>query len=107
MKPSVTRLDYCQYWLVSQLNYTLTNFADHCEPFSHDEINRYLRRDKLTPRLSWDNVRAAVVPTAQGYRVFADTGLDKNYSVAIELVRRQWSGNAKTTIKGIGVVTCV
>ena len=107
MKPSVTRLDYCQYWLVSQLNYTLTNFADHCEPFSHDEINRYLRRDKLTPRLSWDNVRAAVVPTAQGYLVFADTGLDKNYSVAIELVRRQWSGNAKTTIKGIGVVTCV
>ena len=107
MKPSVTRLDYCQYLLVSQINYTLTNFADHCAPFSHDEINRYLRAERLTPRLIWDNVRAQVVPTANGYLVFDDTVLDKNYSFAIELVRRQWSGNAKSLIKGIGVVTCV
>ena len=107
MKPSVTRLDYCQYLLVSQINYTLTNFAAHCEQFSHDEINRYLRAERLTPRLIWDNVRAQVVPTANAYLVFDDTVLDKNYSFAIELVRRQWSGNAKTTIKGIGVVTCV
>ena len=107
MKPTVTRLDYCQYLLVSQINYTLTNFADHCESFSHDEINRYLRAEKLTPRLIWDNVRTQVVPTANGYLVFDDTVLDKNYSFAIELVRRQWSGNAKTVIKGIGVVTCV
>jgi DDE superfamily endonuclease len=107
MKPPVTRLDYCQYLLVSQINYTLTNFADHSEHFSHDEINRYLRAEKLTPRLIWDNVRAQVVPTANGYLVFDDTVLDKNYSHAIELVRSQWSGNAKTVIKGIGVVTCV
>ena len=26
-----TRLDYCQYLLVSQTNYTLTYFVDHCE----------------------------------------------------------------------------
>ena len=107
MKPSVTRLDYCQYLLVSQINYTLTNFADHCEQFSHEEINRYLRAEKLTPRLLWDNVRTQVVPTPNGYLVFDDTVLDKNYAFAIELVRRQWSGNAKTVIKGIGVVTCV
>ena len=107
MKPSVTRLDYCQYLLVSQINYTLTNFADHADDFSHDEINRYLRRDKLTPRLIWDNVRAAVVPTPKAYLVFDDTVLDKNYSFAIELVRRQYSGNAHGVIKGIGVVTCV
>jgi len=30
-KEKVTRLDYCQYLLVSQTNYTLTNFAEHCE----------------------------------------------------------------------------
>ena len=33
--------------------------------------------------------------------------LDKNYSHAIEVVRRQWSGNAKAVIQGIGVVTGV
>ena len=31
----------------------------------------------------------------------------KNHSHAIALVRRQWSGNRKRVIKGIGVVTCV
>ena len=33
--------------------------------------------------------------------------VDKQHSFAIELVRRQWSGNAKGVIKGIGVVTCL
>jgi hypothetical protein len=93
--------------LVSQINYTLTNFADHCERFSHDAINRYLRGERITPRLIWENVRSQVVATAQGYVVFDDTVLDKNASFAIELVRRQYSGNAKTVVKGIGVVTCV
>lgn len=40
MKTPVTRLDYCQHLLVSQINYTLTNFAEHSEQFSHDAINR-------------------------------------------------------------------
>ena len=30
----VTRLDYSQYLLVSQINFTLTNFAEHAEMFS-------------------------------------------------------------------------
>ena len=33
--------------------------------------------------------------------------LDKSFSRRIELVRRQYSGNAPGVIKGIGVVTCV
>jgi len=107
MKESMTRLAYCQYLLVSQINYTLTNFADHCEAFSRDAINRYLRGERITPRLVWDNVRGDLVPTAAGYVLFDDTVLDKGYSHCIELVRRQWSGNAKAVIKGIGVVTCV
>jgi len=107
MKTSVTRLDYCQYLLVSQINYTLTHFADHCERFNHDAINRYWRGERITPRLIWENVRAQVVTTAQGYIVFDDTVLDKNASFAIDRVRRQYSGNAKAVIKGLGVVTCV
>ena len=107
MKEPVTRLDYCQYLLVTQINYTLTHFAEHTERFSHDAINRYLRGERITPRLVWDHVRDQVVPTSQGYIVCDDTVLDKNYSSVIDLVRRQYSGNAKAVIKGIGVVTCV
>ncbi len=107
MKEALTHLDYCQYLLVSQINYTLTNFADHSEKFSHDAINRYLRGERLTPRLVWDNVEGQIIRTAKGYVVFDDTVLDKNYSFAIELVRRQYSGNAHGLVKGIGVVTCI
>lgn len=107
MSDKVSRLDYCQYLLVSQINYTLTNFADHSERFSHDAINRHLRGERITPRLVWDNVQAQVVRTERGYLVFDDTVLDKNHSHSIELVRRQYSGNAHSVIRGIGVVTCV
>lgn len=103
----VTRLDYCQYLLVSQINYTLTNFAEHSEGFSHDAINRYLGAEKLSPRLVWDNVRGQLVATPRGYILFDDTVMDKRHSFAIELVRRQWSGNVQGVIKGIGVVSCV
>jgi hypothetical protein len=61
----------------------------------------------MTPRLVWENVRGQVVQTPCGYVLFDDTVLDKNSSFAIELVRPQYSGNAKQVIKGIGVVTCV
>jgi Transposase DDE domain len=39
--------------------------------------------------------------------IFDDTVADKNFSHQIELVRRQYSGNAHGIIKGIGIVTCV
>jgi hypothetical protein len=107
MKAKVTRLDYCQYLLVSQINYTLTHFADHCTQFSHDAINRYVRGENITPRLVWDTVAPPLRPTPRGYLIFDETVLDKNYSFAIELVRHQYSGNAKQGMKGIGVVTGV
>ena len=47
--PKPTRVDYCQYLLSTPLNYTLTHFGDHSESFSHDQINRYLAKDRLTP----------------------------------------------------------
>src|SRR5690606_37693774 len=103
----VTRLDYYQFLLSSQTNYTLTYFAEHSEEFSHDAINRYLNGEKLTSQMLWEQVREQVVPSEQGYLAFDDTVVDKNSSFRIELVRRQWSGNAGSVIKGIGIVTCV
>ena len=110
MKPTkerVTRLDYCQYLLVSQINYTLTNYAEHTEKFSHDMANRYLAGDEIRPQMVWENVQSQVIQTPYGFIVFDDTVIDKNFSHDIELVRRQYSGNAHGVIKGIGVVTCV
>ncbi len=103
----VTRLDYCQFLLVSQTNYTLTYFAEHSPGFSHDAVKRYLEEDKLTARIVGENVRGQVVRSGQGYLAFDDTVLDHDSSFKIELVRRQYSGNAHDIIKGMGVVTCV
>ena len=50
-----TKLNYCQYLLSSQINYTMTNKASHLDNISHDKINYYLKNEKLTPRLLWDN----------------------------------------------------
>ncbi len=76
---------------------------EHSEKFSHDQINRYLRGEKITPRLIWENVKNQVVQSENGYVIFDDTVVDKKYSYAIELVRRQYNG----VIKGIRVVTCI
>ena len=102
-----TKLDYCQYLLSSPINYTITNLAEHAEGISHDTINRYLRGEKLTPRLLWENVEPLVAPCEAGYLVFDDTVLDKNHARAIELVRRQYSGNEHRVIRGIGLVSCL
>lgn len=104
---SFTKLDYCQYLLSSPVNYTVTNLADHLEGVSHDRINRYLRGEKLTPRLLWENVEPSLIPDENGYIVFDDTVLDKRFARSIELARRQYSGNEHRVINGIGLVNCV
>jgi hypothetical protein len=102
-----TKLNYCQYLLSSQINYTITNLAEHLEATTHDRINRYLRREKLTPRLLWENVKLLIQVSKKAYIIFDDTVLDKRYSEDIELTRRQYSGNEHRVLRGIGVVSCV
>lgn len=102
-----TKLDYCQYLLSSQVNYTLTNMAEHLESWSHDTINRYLKGEKLTPRLLFEQLEPMIEQDSEAYLIFDDTVLDKSFGPKIEVVRKQWSGNKKGVIRGVGVVSCV
>jgi hypothetical protein len=54
-------------FLSSQVNYTLTYFADHSKHFSHDAINRYRVGDHIPPRLVWENVREQIVTSPQAF----------------------------------------
>ena len=107
IKQAPTRLDYCQYLLSTQINYTITNYADHVNNFSHDAINRYLQNDKMTARIIWEHVKGDIIQSPRGCIVFDDSVLDENYSHKIELVKLQYSGNAHGLINGIGMVNCL
>jgi hypothetical protein len=85
----------------------MTNFADHMQGISHDAVKRYLQGDKMTANHVWEHAQGDIVTSAHGCIVFDDTILDKNHSHHIELVRRQYSGNAHGLIKGIGLVNCL
>lgn len=105
MKP--TRPDYCQFLLSTQINFTNTYYADHSRGLSHDSINRFLNNSKMTSALIWEHVEGDITSSSRGCIVFDDSVLDKNHSHSIELVRRQYSGNAHGLIKGIGMVNCL
>lgn len=66
-----------------------------------------MRKEKLTPRLLWENVKQIIKINEKAYIIFDDTVLDKRYSQEIELVRRQYSGNEHRVLRGIGLVNCV
>lgn len=103
----VTRQMYCQYLLSSQSKYNQSHFATHMHGVTHDEVYRYLKHERLTPSLVWERVKPMMTQSGKAYIIFDDTVLDKSYSTSIDGVRRQWSGNAKAVIKGIGVVNCL
>ena len=92
-----------------QINYTITNLADHIEGYSHDQINRYLKAQKLTPRLLWQNVKPTIILDETKYMcaLFDDTVLDKRYAKQIEMAQRQYSGNEHGIVQGIGLVNCI
>ncbi len=66
-----------------------------------------MKTEKLTPRLLWEKVKPQIIYSPDGCILFDDTVLDKDYSFAIEGVKRQYSGNEHGLIKGIGLVNCV
>ena len=103
----VTAQLYGQFLVSSQVNYTGTYLADHLDGLTHDNVRYFLKTRHFTPRQLWQQVRPQVVLSARGYVLFDDPVLDKHHRRRIELVRRQYSGNAHGVIAGIGLVTCV
>jgi SRSO17 transposase len=98
---------YGQFLLSSQVNYTCTYLADHFEGLTHDNVQYFLKSSRFAPRQIWQSVKKVLKQSLNGYIIFDDTVLNKEHSHKIELVRRQYSGNAHDIIKGIGIVNCV
>lgn len=103
----VTAQSYGQFLINTPVNVTGTYFADTAGEFSHDEVSRFLKHSKLSPRIIRDKALSQIPLSPHGFVLFDDTVIDKDFSFQIEMVRSQYSGNAHDVIKGIGVVTCV
>jgi hypothetical protein len=99
--------EYVKYLIVSPLNQTQTYMGAHHMGLSHDQVNRYMRGERLRPRHLWQAVRGDVVPSAEGYLLFDDTVINKEHSEKIEMAQVQYSGNAHGLVLGISVVNCV
>ena len=99
--------DYCQFLLASFHNFTQTYFADHTPKWSHDQLNRLLREERISAGDLWRSVKNDIDFHPDGCLLFDDTVVEKRYAKAIQPVRRQWSGSEKRPVEGIGIVTCV
>lgn len=107
-RPAIlTRIDYGQFLMSSQTNYTQTYFGEHHPRAGHDALNHWMRTARFTSAHLWEHAKAQIIPGPNGYLLFDDTVLDKNFSHKIDLVRLQYSGNARGLVRGIGVVNCV
>jgi len=104
---SFSKLDYSQFLLSSQVNYTLTHLADHLQKFSHDTITRYMSGVTLRPRHLWEKVAPLLEQHEEAFLLFDDTVLDKSFGPQIEMTQKQWSGNTHGIVRGIGLVSCV
>lgn len=103
----ITKQLYVEYMISTPINSTCTNLAGHLDDISHDASNDYLRREKHTAHTLWELAEPLIHNSNQASLVLDDSVQDKNYSHKIEMVKRQYSGNAHGFVKGIGIVNLV
>ncbi|GAB4026617.1 hypothetical protein GCM10028809_10360 [Spirosoma gilvum] len=101
----ITKNEYIEYLLSTPFNYTCTNMADHKPNLSHDVVS--VRTERFKPGYLWAIVKAQIDDLSTASIIVDDSVQDKRYSFFIDLVKKQYSGNEHTTVKGIGLVNFV
>ena len=103
----ITKKQYIEYLLSTPINYTCSNLAEHLEGVSHDTVSDFLQNNKFTPRDLWELVKQRIDDDEEACLLVDDSVQNKQYSQAIETVKRQYSGNEHGLVKGIGLVNLV
>ena len=80
--------------------------AEILEDFCHDGVNRFLLREKYTPKDLFDEIKGNLILEGGSFSV-DDSVLDKPYRdpSKTEFVGYFWSGKHKKTVKGINLIT--
>lgn len=103
----ITKKEYIEYLISTPVNYTCSNLAKHLDGVSHDAVNDYLHRERLTARHLWEQVKPLLKDSPDAYLIVDDSVQAKKHARKMELVKRQYSGNEGGLVKGIGVVNLV
>ncbi len=74
---------------------------------SHDAVNDYLRRERHSAHTLWELAKPLINNSNGAYLIIDDSVQNKSCSQKIEMVKRQYSGNAHGIVKGIGIVNLV
>ena len=74
---------------------------------SHDQVNRFLRTSELPANQLRELVQSVLHDLPEAFLLVDDSVQDKSYSRFIEVVKRQYSGNAHGMVRGIGLVNLV
>jgi len=103
----VTKKEYIEYLISTPVNYTCSNLAKHLEGVSHDAVNDYLHRERLTASHLWEQVEPLLQDSPDAYLIVDDSVQAKKHARKMDLVKRQYSGNEGGLVQGIGVVNLV
>ena len=103
----ITKQRYIEYLISTPINYTCTNLSEHLDNVSHDVVSNFLKRGPITPRQVWELVKNLLNNSEESCLIIDDSVQNKQYSKAIELVKRQYSGAVSGLVRGIGVVNLV
>jgi hypothetical protein len=95
---------YVDFLIASQKQYSGSELSK-VSPIgmSHDSVNRWLRKNKLTPKMVWKNAEPMIDPE-KGYLIIDDTLLDKPYARQMALAKKQYSGKHHGLVNGINLV---
>lgn len=98
---------YVDFLIASQKQYSGLELSKVSPiDMSHDSVNRWLAKNKLTPKIVWKESQS-MVELKSGYLIIDDTLLDKPYAKDMALVKKQYSGKHHGLANGINLVNMV
>ena len=103
----LTQTQYIEYLLSTPKNYTCTHLAAHLPTTTHDQVNRFLRKNVLSASQLKELVQPLIHDSPEAFLLVDDSVQDKRYSRFIALTKRQYSGNVHGMVRGIGLVNLV
>lgn len=103
----ISKRNYIEYLISTQVNYTGTNYSSHGFEMSHNTVSRFLMDSEFTCAELWSAVKPHLEDTASAVVIVDDSVQSKKYSRFIELVKKQYSGNVGGLVNGIGLVNFV